>query len=109
MKQARLVLRLWSLIIAYGIVLPTTACQQSNPLQGIIEKPHTDKKNDADKDQEDDPDAERITPPNNIVGSYLVCQEQEQLNNLNQNAVIDCGVYMEPAHAVMPVASLNQW
>jgi hypothetical protein len=87
------------------------ACQDSGTLQGNAVRPGDQKPAEVDKDKDnDDPEAEKISPPSNIIGSYLVCIEQEQLTNIQQNATLHCGVYRDSAHtSAVSVATLSQW
>jgi hypothetical protein len=87
------------------------ACQDSGTLQGNAVRPGEQKPAEADKDKEkEDPEAEKISPPSNIIGSYLVCIEQEQLTNIQTNATLHCGVYRDSAHtSSVSVATLGQW
>lgn len=102
-------LRSWMLPLAFCSQL--VACQDSGTLQGNAVRPADQKPAETDKDQnKDDPEAEKISPPSNIIGSYLVCIEQEQLTNIQQNATLHCGVYRDSAHtSAVSVATLNQW
>jgi hypothetical protein len=79
-------------------------------MQGTVVRPTDHKSVEAEKDQVDDPEAERVTPPSNIIGSYLVCVEQQELTNTQQNATLHCGVYRDTARtSIIPVTSLKQW
>jgi hypothetical protein len=87
------------------------ACQDNGTLQGNAVRPADHKPVEVDKDKgEDDPESERVSPPSNIIGSYLVCIEQEELGNIQQNARLHCGVYRDSGHtAALPVTNLKQW
>ncbi|WP_141732490.1 hypothetical protein [Oligoflexus tunisiensis] len=109
MNQDWLVLRLRSWVLLLGLFSQMIACQQNGPLQGPV-RPADKKTDPSDKQTEDDAEAERVSPPSNIIGSYLACIEKEELgNNIQQNATLQCGVYREPGHTNMQVTLLNQW
>jgi hypothetical protein len=111
MIQFWLVPRLRSWLLPLALFSQLIACQDGGTLQGNAVRPGDQKPAEADKDNgKDDPEAEKISPPSNIIGSYLVCIEQEQLTNIQQNATLHCGVYRDSAHtSAVSVASLNQW
>lgn len=110
MKQVWLVPRRWSWVLMFGLFSQITACQQSGSMQGAVVRPADPKPEPSDKEKEAaEAEAERISPPSNIIGSYLVCQEQEEFVNIQQNATVHCGVYREPGRNTVPVTNLNQW
>jgi hypothetical protein len=109
MNQDWLVLRLRSWVLLLGLFSQIIACQQNGALQGPV-RPADKKSDPSDKQSDDDAEAERVSPPSNIIGSYLACIEKEQLgNNIQQNATLECGVYREPGRSNMQVSLLNQW
>lgn len=105
MKQAWARLRLGAFVLCIGL----WGCQQKTPLAGA-NGPGDKKgeKSDQDKDKQA-AEAEQVTPPTNIIGSYLVCREDQQLVSMDQNASVSCGVFVEPGHVPRPVQSLSQW
>lgn len=111
MIQVWLVPRLRSWMLSLGLCSQLVACQDGGTLQGNAVRPGDQKPAEADKDKDkDDPEAEKISPPSNIIGSYLVCIEQEQLTNIQQNATLHCGVYRDSAHtSAVSIATLRQW
>lgn len=111
MNQDWLVPRLRSWMLSLGLCSQLIACQDNGTLHGNAVRPADQKPVEVDKDKgEDDPEAERVTPPSNIIGSYLVCVEQEELTNIQQNAKLHCGVYRDSARtSSIPVTSLKQW
>lgn len=111
MIQHWLVPRLRSWMLSLGLCSQLIACQDSGPMQGNVVRPGDHKPTEVEKDKEkDDPESERISPPSNIIGSYLVCIEQEEFANIQQNAKLHCGVYRDSARTTtLPVASLKQW
>lgn len=111
MNQDWLVPRLRSWMLSLGLCSQLIACQDNGTLQGDAVRPADQKPIEVNKDKgADDPDAERVSPPSNIIGSYLVCIEQEELTNIQQNAKLHCGVYRDSTlGSSIPVTSLRQW
>jgi hypothetical protein len=110
MEQDWLVPRLRSWMLWLALCSPLIACQEKGAMQGTVVRPADHKSVEAEKDQVDDPEAERVSPPSNIIGSYLVCVEQQELTNIQQNATLHCGVYRDTARSsVIPVTNLKQW
>lgn len=111
MIQVWLVPRLWSWMLPLALCSQLIGCQDSGTLKGNAVRPGEQKPAESDKDKDkDDPEAEKISPPSNIIGSYLVCIEQEQLTNIQMNATLHCGVYRDSAHtSPVPVTTLKQW
>ncbi|HYX31848.1 MAG TPA: hypothetical protein VE954_01950 [Oligoflexus sp.] len=79
-------------------------------MQGTVVRPADSKPAPTDKEKADaEAEAERVSPPSNIIGSYLVCMEQERFDTIQQSATIHCGVYRQPAQTPISVTYLKQW